>query len=253
MNIWSPGYISRQRTWVAVAIGGGAVIGAGAGIVGDEINKGKPNVSNVYTPGPDASIGESNANTWGTQLQNMASEPDYGAIQPDWNDIWNQTQQQVQNYFSGTATQPGVNDQIDASFAQRGMSGDPAASFLQAQSGANEAQDLGNLSAQQNIAENQFGLQGQQNWMQDEQAFQNSTMPAQGNWGGQVIAPTEGQQVANTVGTAASGAAALGIQSNSANNQNAYLQAILGQGQNPTGFSSSLTDPQPNFGPLKLQ
>lgn len=237
MNIWSPGFIQRQRTWVAVAIGGGAVVGAGAGLIGDSMNGGKPQIQDQYTQGPSYAAGQTAQTDWLNQLTSDQNDPtgNFGAISPDWNDIWQQTQQQVQNYYSGTATNPGVNDQINASFAQRGMSGDPAASFLQAQSGANEAQQLGNLSAQQNIAKNEFAQQGKQNWYSNINNFQNATAGEQGNWSGGFASPTEGQQIANTVGTAASGVAAAGLQAQGQNNQLAYLQNYLNP--NPSSFA----------------
>ena len=227
------------------AILAGSALTAGAGLIGDSMNGGQPNIQDVYTPGPNAGIEQTNANQWANQLTQMGNSPDYGAIQPDWNDIWNQTQQQVQNYFSGTATQPGVNDQISASFAQRGMSGDPAASYLQAASGANEAQDLGNLSAQQNIAQNQFGLEGQQQYLNSMAQFQQAINPTAGTWTGAQPYATTGQQIGNAIGAVGSGAVQYGIgQANNAS-QTAYLNSVLNPTStagfsSPTGFSTSL-------------
>ena len=221
------------------AILAGSALTAGAGLIGDSQNGGQPNIQDVYTQGPGFGTQQSNENLWANQLSQMAGEPDYGAIQPDWNDIWNQTQQQVQNYFSGTATQPGVNDQISASFAQRGMSGDPAASYLTAASGANEAQDLGNLSAQQNIAQNQFGLEGQQQYLNSMAQFQQAINPTAGNWSGAVVTPTTGQQIAQTVGNVASAGTTAAVGAANNNAQMAYLQNIL----NPTTTGGYSTNP----------
>lgn len=226
----------------ALIIGGtGAAATLGGAAISASANGGAPGIEDNYVAGPNAGIEQSNANTWAQQLQQMASEPDYGAIQPDWNDIWNQTQQQVQNYFSGTATTPGVNDQISASFAQRGMSGDPAASYLQAASGANEAQDLGNLSAQQNIAQNQFGLEGQQQWLNSNAAFQSAINPTAGSWTGAQPYATTGQQIGNAIGAAGSGAVQYGIGAANNNSQMSYLNSIL----NPTTTSGYTTSSLP--------
>ena len=231
-------------SFVAAAIIGGAGITAGASLIGDAMNGGQSNIQDVYTPGPGSSTSTGVENTWANFLNGANAGNNYNAISPDWSDIWNQTQQQVQNYFSGTATSPGVNDQINASFAQRGMSGDPAASYLEAASGANEAQDLGNLSAQQNIAQQEFAQQGQSNWLNSLNEFQNASgnTQAEGNWSGAVVSPTEGQQIAGTIGTLGSSAATYGLQQNSANNQMAYLNSIL----NPTttsGYAPSVSSP----------
>lgn len=244
MNFLDRGF-GINRTWVAVAIGGGAVVGAGAGLIGDSINGGKPQIQDQFTQGPDFQKGQQAQGDWLSQLTSDQNDPtgNFGGISPDWNDIWNQTQQQVQDYFSGTATNPGVNDQIKSSFAQRGMAGDPAASFLQAQSGANEAQYLGNLSAQQNIAKNQFAQTAKQNWYSNMNNFQNATSSEQGNWSGGVVSPTSGQQIADTIGTAGSGVASAALTANGQNNQLSYLQSILNPvAPNPSGFATSLED-----------
>lgn len=227
-----------KRTWVAAAIVGGSAITAGAGIYESSQNKGMPNVSNTYTPGPNYQAGQDSTQEWLKQLQSDQSDPNWGAISPDWNDIWQQTQQQVNNYYNGTATSPGVNDQIKASFAQRGMSGDPAASYLMSASGANQASDLTNLAAQQNISKQTFANAGKTQWLNSIQNFQNQTAngPSGGNWGGQVISPTSSQQIAQMIGTAGSGLASAGIQNQGNQAQLAYLQSLNG---NPSSYAGS--------------
>ena len=216
-----------------------AAVSAGSGIYAAHQNKGKPQIQNQYTQGPDFAANQDATKSWLDKLNEWGSDPsgNYGAIAPDWGDIWKQTQEQVHNYFNGTATKPGVNDQIDASFAQRGMGGDPASAFLRSQSGANESQQLGNLSAQQNIAKNQFAEQGRNTWLNSLQDFQKQTEGMAGNWSGAVVSPTSGQQVGNVIGGVGSGLAQYGIGQQNANNQNAYLKSILGSGGGGTGGS----------------
>lgn len=203
-----------------------------------------PTVNTTYTPGPTYQAGQTATNEIGSALTQEQGQPDYGAIQPDWNDIWSQTQQQVQNYFNGTATSPGVNDQIDASFAQRGMSGDPAASFLQSQSDANEAQDLGNLSAQQNIAQQQFGQTAQQNWFSNALQFQNQTAngPAGGDWN-TTVTPNPEQQLVGAVAPVAAAGVTAGVNAGAQSSNNAYLASILGQSSTTASeFAPSLVE-----------
>lgn len=224
---------------VAAGIAGAGAIGAGvSGIIGSSDNGGQPNVSNVYTPGPNYQAGQTSTQDWLNQLTSDQNDPtgNFGAISPDWNDIWQQTQQQVSNYYNGTATSPGVNDQIKASFAQRGMSGDPAASYLTAASGANQASDLTNLAAQQNIAKQTFANEGKTQWLNSIASLQNQTAnaPSGGNWGGQVVSPTQGQQLANIFGTTASGIGSAAATANGQNNQLSYLNSII----NPTSALS---------------
>ncbi len=222
-----------NRTWVAV---GAATIGAAGAVGGAAIsansNGGKPGIEDNYIPGPNSSTSTGVENTWADFLNSANAGNNYNAISPDWNDIWQQTQQQVQQYYNGTATNPGVNDQINASFAQRGMSGDPAASFLQAQSGANEASTLGGLSAQQNIAKQQFAQQGQSNWLNSLNQFQNASgnTQAEGTWTGAQPYATPGQQIGNAITAAGTGAIGLATQANSNQNQLNYLNQMYASG-----------------------
>ena len=171
----------------ALIVGGAGVLG-GAALSANS----KPDVSNDFLKNPEYAHSQDARDTWWQTLQNQQNDPTgaYGAIAPDWADIWQQTQQQVKSYFEGSATTPGVNDAIKGSFAQRGMGGQAGESFNLAASGANEAQQLGNLSAQQSIAKNQFALAGQQNWLNSLQNFQ-AQRPS-GEWQTQVN-PSSGQ------------------------------------------------------------
>lgn len=220
-------------SFVAAAIIGGSAITAGAGIYSASQNKGAPGIAQKYTPGPYAEQGKTAVNDWLGQLTKDQNDPNWGAISPDWNDIWQQTQQHVNNYYNGTATSPGVNDQIKASFAQRGMSGDPAASYLTAASGADQAQQLGNLEAQQNVAKQTFANTGKNNWMANIASFQHETAPQQGAWSNSVPYATSGQQIGNAIGSAGSGLASYGIQQQSNQNQLNWLQQM---NQNPTSY-----------------
>lgn len=199
-----------------------------------------PQVNTTYTPGPTFQAGQTTTNDLLNQLTSDQNNPsgDFGAISPDWNDIWDQTQKQVQQYFNGTATSPGVNDQIKSSFAQRGMGGQPAQGFLEAQTGADESQQLGSLSAQQNIAKQQFAQQGKQNWMTDALQLQNQTAngAGAGQWNTQVT-PNPLQSIVGAVAPVASAAvsAYTGGAANASNN--AYLSSLLNPTPNPTTFA----------------
>lgn len=223
-------------SWIAAAIFGGAALTAGAGIYSSSQNDGMPNINNSFTKGPSFDAGQQAQGDWLKQLTSDQNDPtgNFGGISPDWNDIWQQTQKMVQQHYNGGPMGPGVNDQIKASFAQRGMSGDPAASYLTAASGASEASDLNNLSAQQNIAKQTFAQNAKQNWFTNMRNFNDSTMPEQGNWGGQVISPTSGQQVGNVLGTVGSGLASAGLQYQGNQAQLAYLQSLT---DNPSSYT----------------
>lgn len=234
----------------AALIAGG--LGAAGTVAGAAISAsgGPAKVTPTFTPGPLFPTGQAATNDWWNTLQQWQNDPsgNYGAIAPDWNDIWNQTQQQVKNYYEGSALQPGVQSQIDSSLAQRGMSDQPASDFLHAQVGAAESQNLGNLSAQENIAKNQFAEQGRNTWLNSLQSLQNQTTngPGAGEWN-TVVQPTAAQQIGSAIGTASSGLASAGIAAAGQNSQNAYLSSLLNMTQNPTGYTSATNNPVGNF------
>ncbi len=228
-----------------------SLFGPGGKAIVDSLGH-NPTVDTHFTEGPLFEQGKTATNDWLNQLTSDQQDPsgNFGAISPDWNDIWQQTQQHVHDYYNGTATNPGVNDQIKASFAQRGMSGDPAASFLQSQSGANEAQQIGNASAQQNIAQQQFAQQGKSNWLNSIAQFQNQTTngPAGGQWN-TTVTPTMAEKLMGVVGPVASAAASAytGGAAGAANNN--WLSSILGSsgGGNPSGYAPGIQSGSPNW------
>jgi len=209
---------------VATAIIGGSVLGiAGTALSANS----SPDVSNDFLQNPQFPNSQAARDTWWQTLQNQQNDPTgaYGAIAPDWNDIWQQTQQQVKNYYEGSATTPGVNDAIKGSFAQRGMGGQAGETFALSASGANEAQQLGGLSAQQNIAKNQFALQGQQNWMNSLANFQ--AQKPTGEWQTQVN-PSSGQIWGNALSQLGGAVGSYGTQALSQKQSSNWMSSMGG-------------------------
>jgi len=116
---------------------------------------------------------------WG-KLQEWGQQPGYGAIAPNWQDIWGQAQKRVSDYWRGTATTPGVMDRIKASVAQRGVADSPAYATLATRAGAEEAGQLKDIATTQATQEAQFGETGRQNWLQNMMKL--SGMQVQGAW-----------------------------------------------------------------------
>ncbi len=73
------------------------IFGPGGKAIVDTITK-KPSIDTTFTPGPLFAQGETATTDWLNQLTAMQNDPsgNFGAISPDWNDIWAQTQKQVQ-------------------------------------------------------------------------------------------------------------------------------------------------------------
>ncbi len=80
---------------------GAALIGA-SGVIGGSLisslsNGGAPGIEDNFVKGPSFDNGQTAQNNWLNQLTSDQNDPtgNFGAISPDWNDIWSQTQQQV--------------------------------------------------------------------------------------------------------------------------------------------------------------
>lgn len=158
-----------------VAAAGGAAMSAAGG---------NPKVKNDFLQNPEYKNSQDARDLWWQKLQDWGKDPNYGAISPDWNNIWDQTQKQVRDYYNGTALTPGVQNRVTSALARRGMSENPASDFLHAQVGAAESRNLGDLSAQQDIVENAFSEQGRNTWLNSLANFQ--AQKPTGQWQTQV-------------------------------------------------------------------
>lgn len=104
---------------------------------------------------------------WMGRLQEWGAQPGYGAIAPDWGDIWEQAQQRVKQYYwGGPGGQPGLAGKVRASAARRGVAQSPALETELGRMGMQEAGDIGDIATQQAIQRAQFGEAGRQTWMQ---------------------------------------------------------------------------------------
>lgn len=222
--------------WVAgVGVIGTALIGATAGTAVNMAaqamagGNGAPGVYNEYAQGPNYQNNQEISNQWKNWLTDAESDPNYGAIAPDWNDVWQQTQEKVKEYYNGTAMTPGINDAIKGSFAQRGMGGQAGETFALAASNANQAKDLSNASIQQNISKQTFANQGKNDWLGSMSNFINGTNQGAGNWSGAIPYQTKDQSTANMLGAVGSGLASNITTGAMQQQQNNWMQNMLQQ------------------------
>ena len=100
------------------------------------------------------------------KLKQWGGEEGYGAIAPNWGDIWNRASGKIkQHYWGGAGGQPGVVDKVRSSAASRGVSDSPALQATMGNMGMQEGQDISNMATEQAVKEAQFGEQGRQDWM----------------------------------------------------------------------------------------
>lgn len=109
---------------------------------------------------------------WMGSLQEWGEQPGYGAIGPDWGDIWERSKKRVSEYYwGGPGGQPGLAGKVRGSAARRGVSQSPALETELSRMGMQEAGQLRDISIEQAIQEAVFGEQGRQSWLQNLQAM----------------------------------------------------------------------------------
>ena len=103
--------------------------------------------------------------TWADTLSRWGSQPGYGAIQPNWNDIWENARGKVQRYFNGGPEGPGVNAKIASRSAARGVADQAAGDVMLQRSDFQQGNKLQEIAIQQAMEEARLGESGRQNWM----------------------------------------------------------------------------------------
>ena len=103
--------------------------------------------------------------SWWDTLQRWGSEPGYGAIAPNWNDIWENARGKVARYFGGGPEGPGLDAKVRANAARRGVADQAAGDALLQRSGFQQGNMLQDLAVKQATEEAQFGEQGRKTWL----------------------------------------------------------------------------------------
>lgn len=114
---------------------------------------------------PDYAESEGARQNWWDTLQKWQTQPGYGAIQPNWNDIWSNARSKVQRYFTGGPEGPGAIAQVKSRLAARGESENPAAEASLSRLGMQQGNLLTDLATQMATEEARMGEEGRQNWL----------------------------------------------------------------------------------------
>lgn len=134
----------------------------------------------LFEQQPDYPEAEGARTKWWDLLQQFGGEPGYGAISPDWGDIWQNAQKKVQQYFWGSPTDPGVVGKIKSSAARRNVSESPALTNMMSRMGATESGLLSSMATEQATKKAEFSEAGRQNYLQQLQSL--SGMNPMGSW-----------------------------------------------------------------------
>ena len=191
---------------------------AGAGIAKAATAK-EPEIENEFLQNPEYEEAEGARGKWWETLQKWGDDPSYGAISPDWSNIWETVQRQVKQYYDGGPLSTGMRDKLKASLARRNMSDSPASDYLMMASRVEEANDMKDIATEQGKQKSELTEKGRMNWLSSLQNL-SQQKPA-GQWQTTVTDPNfKNNQWFDLVGDMGSAAAQYGMESE-------YLDKIL--------------------------
>ncbi len=122
---------------------------------------------------PEFPEAEGARGAWWEKLQQFGGDPDYGAISPDWADIWENAQKKVRQYFWGSPTDPGLVGKVKASAARRGVSESPAMEGAISRMGATESNVISDMATQEAQSRAEFAEGGRQSYLQNLMQLSN--------------------------------------------------------------------------------
>lgn len=155
---------NRGELSTAMALLYGSGIAAGGGILGGLLGK-KKSKDPIITQLPDYKESTGAREDWWSKLQNWGADPNYGAITPDWADIWQNAQDKVRQYYWGSPTKMGLAGKVKASAAKRGVSDSAALDANLTAMGAEEGNQLSTMATEQGVAKANLANQGRTTWL----------------------------------------------------------------------------------------
>lgn len=171
---------------------------------GDDEEKQTQTTTQTMTP-VEYPQSEAARGDWYQSLQEWGADPMYGAITPNFQDIYSKAAKRVNQYYWGGASgQPGLVDKIRSRGAARGVQDSPAVDVLTQRAGAEEAQQLGELSTSVDTLKASAGEAARNNWMTSLMNLARMKSGAYTSTGTQV-ASQPGTDVWDVLGTVGSG------------------------------------------------
>jgi len=115
---------------------------------------------------PDYAESEGARGDWYSKLQEWGQQPGYGAVMPNFSDIWNNVKGKVNQYYWGGPEQgSGLAGKVKSNLAQRGMSDQPAAEQQLMDMGFSEKNTLQDIAIQQAMEEANLSESGRKTWL----------------------------------------------------------------------------------------
>lgn len=188
-NFFPKNYRNNRGSWAMI---GASAIGAGASIYGStQAGKTPKRQELTYKQLPDYPESEEARKMSWEKIQEFGKMPGYGAIAPDWGEIWENAERKIGEYYQGGPLTPGVMGTMRAGAARRRVAG-PQKGYLEAAVGAQHAGAVQDYLTKQNIARAELSESGRRSWMGDIQRLSamkpqyvtsGYTTPAESGWG----------------------------------------------------------------------
>jgi hypothetical protein len=245
---------NKRFTWVAVAIGGTALIGGGVALYeGEQNRKEQEKAQDQSNAQPDylqlPGYGESEAarGNWWQTLQDWGKSGSYGANTSNYDEIYNQAAKKINQYYWGGPSSPGMMDKVKAGAARRGVSESPAIDVLTQRTGVEEANQLGALSSEVNTQKANAIETSRQNWLSSLTNLSGLKPSYVSGKTGQFSAPTM-NGLGPMITTAGSGVASY-MQNKQ--DQDWYANLLNSMKETPTTTQGSITDTG-GYGDIKI-
>jgi len=138
---------------------------------------------------------------WADKLGEWGDQPGYGAVQPNWEDLWSNARGKVRQFYGGGPEGGGAVARMKSDAARRGMGDQPATSRGIARLGMKEGQQMQDIAVEQAFKEAMLGEQGRQTWLGSMQNLAGQK-PTLWNPGGTNVTTTGGGEGWDVLGAA---------------------------------------------------
>lgn len=196
----------------------------------------------VFTAAPEFPEASGARSTWWNTLQADQKSGSYGANLPNYENIFNNAKNRINQYYWGGPSGGGLIDKIKAGAARRGVSESPAIDVLSQRMGAEQAGQLGDISTNLDVTKANAIENARTNWMNSLMNL-SGQKPA-GAWGGTTTTTTPQQSAWPDLIGAGVGLGSRYLTNNTLSSardkQNQWMSNVYGGMPNQT--QSSLTD-----------
>lgn len=140
---------------------------------------------------PDYAEATGARGTWWDTLQSWMNMPGFGAIMPNYSDIWDTAKNRISQYFHGSASAPGLDAKVKSDLARRNMSENPASTAAITRLGIDEGTKMKELASEIALDEANRSEKGRTDWLsslmglaQQKPSFMNFGSTTTGTSGG---------------------------------------------------------------------